>query len=157
MCHFVDCNTNYRYSGLDTRPDMEISEEMVLKQLNESVESGLVADRERGIFIREGYGALVGICPENCTTLDDVLKFTSNDFNRGVIGKPTIKEKLKEVITGNHLLKDPYFSYQKLVDEGYDLVLGPGCMVYGQQWNKAIYCRNYEEILENNKVNEIKR
>lgn len=94
MSHFVKCNTRYKYSGTDTMPDVEIPEEMILKQLEESVKSGLLVDQERGIFIKEGYGALVGICPENCATLDDALKYTADDFDRTIVGRPTMKQKL---------------------------------------------------------------
>lgn len=150
MLHFMDCNSRFRF---DEMHDFEITEEMMLEQLNESMESGLILDRETGIFIRDGYGALVGFCPENCSTIEDVLKYTLLDWNRKVVGKPTVKEKIREVMNGENLPFDPYYEYHKLVDEGYDLVLGPGCAVYGQQWSKAVYCRNYEQILENSKSN----
>ena len=146
--YFVDCNSRLRFDGFS---NVEASEEMMLKQLNESIESGLVVDREAGIFIRDGYGALVGYCPENCSTIEDALKYTFLDRNRKVVGKPTVGEKIREIISGYNLQSDPIYAYQKLVDEGYDLVLGPGCAVYGEQWSKAIYCRNYDEILENSK------
>ncbi len=152
MLHFMDCNSKIRFD-FEIMNDSEISEEMMQKQLNESIESGLIADREAGIFIRDGYGALVGFCPENCSTIEDVLKFTLLDWNRKTAGKPTLKEKIREIIKGNNFPFDPYYEYQELVDEGYDLVLGLGCAVYGQQWGKAVYCRNYDEILEKSKSN----
>lgn len=150
MLNFIDCNSRFRS---DEYTDVQISEEMMLEQLNESIESGLLPDREAGIFIREGYGALVGFCPDNCETIEDVLEYTLNDWNRKTVGKPTLGEKIREVVNGDNLPFEPYYGYSKLVDEGYDLVLGPGCAVYGQQWNKAVYCRNYEELLENSKSN----
>lgn len=155
MHYFIECNTRYRNYGTET--DIEISEEMMKEQLEESIKSGLIVDQERNIFIKEGYGALVGICPENCATLNDALKYTANDFDRATVGRPTMKQKIQEIVSGNYLLTDPYFPYQKLIDKGYDLVLGPGCMVYGQKWIKAIYCQNYEEILENNKTNSMSK
>lgn len=144
MKNFVDCNSDFRFDGVN---DYQISKEEMLKQLNESIESGLVVDQELGVFIKNNYGALVGFCPENCSTINDVLKYTLLDFDRKIVGKPTAKEKIKGLFDSKDSLYDPYFGYQKLVEDGYDLVIGPGCVVYGEHWDKAIYCRNYEEIL----------
>ncbi len=153
MLKFINCNSNPRFDGA---MDFRAPESIMLEQLNESIESGLIPNHEQGIFIRYGYGALVGFCPENCTTIEDALRFTFADFNRKVVGRPTIKERICELINGDYLLTNPYFGYAKMVEEGYDLVLGPGCVVYGEKWSKAIYCRNYDEILENsNKKNKI--
>lgn len=121
----------------------------MLEQLKESIKSGLVPDYEAGIFIKENYGALVGFCPENCITIEDVLGYTQVDFKRKNAGKPTIKGKIREFINGDNLPFNEYFGYKKFVDEGYDLVIGTGCVVHGQKWPKAVYCRNYEEILSN--------
>lgn len=155
MAKFINCNDRLRDDESSYGP-YEISQEELEKELDESVKSGLLVDYENGIFIKEGYGALVGFCPKNCLTLDDILKYTHNDFNRKVVGKPTFKEKLKEVASRNIIGNDLYFNYQKLVDEGYDLVIGPGCVVHGQKFDRAIYCQNYKEILENDYESNIK-
>ena len=156
MSQFIDCNSRYRYddSGSFCEEDIKVSKEVVIKQLNESIDSGLIVDCEAGIFIKEGYGALIGFCPDNCSTIDDVLNYTIPDWERKTAGKPTIKEKIREIKDGENLPFDPYFGYKKLVDNGYDLVIGPGGMVYGERWNKAVYCKNYQTILnrENNKA-----
>lgn len=127
--------------------DYEVSEEIMLRQLRDSIESGLIPDRELGIFIKEGYGALVGCCPANCSSIEDALNYTCLDFNRKSAGRTTIKERLREFMDRDNFPVAPYFGYQQLVNEGYDLVIGPGCEVYGEHWDKAIYCRNYIEIL----------
>ncbi len=145
---FVDCNSNFRFNGVT---DYRVSEDVLTRQLDESIESGLIVDRDLGVFIRDNYGALVGFCPDNCMTIEDVLKFTLVDWHRKVVGKPSIKEKIREIKDGDNLPYGPYFGYDKLVDAGLDLVVGPGCTVFGEHWNKAVYCRNYEEIL-NRKV-----
>ena len=46
---------------------------------------------------------------------------------------------------------EPYFLYGKYITEGYDLIIGPGCIANGDLWEKAIYCVNYLEILESEK------
>ena len=80
-----------------------------------------------------------------------MLTYTLLDFNRKTVGKPTIRKKINEFISGDNFRYDAYFGYQRLVNDGYDLIIGPGCSVYGEQWPKAIYCRNYEEILNKSK------
>ena len=145
MLHFIDCNSRVRFEDIF---NFEITEETLEKQLSESIESGLMPDRENGIFLKDGYGALVGFCPNNCSTIDEAIKYTLLDKKRKTVGKPTAMERIREVITGENLPfdvpYDPYYGYHKLIEEGYDLVVGPGCVVNGQQWEKAIYCRNYE-------------
>ena len=142
---FMDCNSRYRQddSGSFCEEDIEISKEVLLKQLNESIDSGLIVDCEAGIFIKEGYGALVGFCPDNCSTVSDVINYTIPDWKRKTVGKPTIREKIREIMSGENLPFGPYFGYKEMSESGYDLVIGPGGMVYGQKWNKAVYCRNY--------------
>lgn len=153
MKHFMDCNSNIRYDGIS---DYCASEELILRQLEESTKSGLVPNRELGIYTRDGYGALVGYCPDNCISLEDVVNYTYQDFGRETVGKPTIKEKIKEVVNRDGIPADSYFGYKSLIADGYELIIGPGCDVNGEHWNKAIYCRNYEEILnrDNNKDTE---
>ena len=143
MNHFADCNSKLRYDGFS---DYEVSEEQFLRELKDSIDSGLIPDQERGIFIKEGFGALVGFCPDNCYSMEDVLSYSSADWHRQTVGKPSIGERAREVINGE-LTDNNYFGYKKMVQEGYDLVLGPGVKVYGQQWGKAIYCKNYQQIL----------
>ena len=145
----MDCNSNFRSDDISS---VYISEELVLKQLQDSVKSGLIPDRESGIFLRDGYGALVGVCPANCKTIKDVLKHSTADFRRKMAGKLTIREKIREFINQD-LTDNIYFNYKEMVEDGYDLVIGPGCNVHGQQWPRAIYCRNYEEILNQSKSN----
>lgn len=151
MNHFANCNDRLRYDGFS---DYKVSEEQFLRELKESIDSGLIPDQERGIFIKEGYGALVGFCPENCHSIEDVISYSSADWNRQTVGKPTIGERAREVINGE-LTDNTYFGYKNIVKEGYDLIIGPGCSVYGQQWGKAIYCRNYQQILNGEIKNEI--
>ena len=154
MYNFIDCNSSFR--KYDSAASGYISEEVFLRQLQDSVESGLIPDREKGIFIREGFGALVGWCPENCKTIEDAINYSTADFNRKTVGKPTVKEKISEFIH-NDITDNFYFNYNKMLQDGYDLVIGPGCSVYGEKWGKAIYCRNYEEILNRPESNQKSR
>lgn len=150
MNSFVNAYDTTRFYPDASLGIYEITEEEMLKNLKQSIESGLMLDEDAGIFIKEGYGALVGGCPSNCSTIDDAIKFTMADYDRKIVGKPTVKEKLTEIMNRDtHLFTDPIFEYKELIEKGYDLVLGPGCVVNGKIWDKAVYCRNYEEILEN--------
>lgn len=142
--HFIKCNNRIR----DDFFVYELSDSEYEKQMNESIKSGLIPNYEDDIFVREGYGALVGFCPSNCSTIEDLTNFTVLDFNRNTVGKPTIKEKIKEIVGRNNLSCDPYYNYNRILEEGYDLVIGPGGFVNGENWDKAVYCRNYEDILE---------
>ena len=48
-------------------------------------------------------------------------------------------------------------SDENYVKEGADLVIGPGCKVEGLQYDKAVYCRNYKEMVAKiNAQNETK-
>ena len=128
-----------------------VSDEQHLKELKESIESGLIVDEENKVFVKEGYGALVGKCPDNCNSMEDLLSFSSYDRDRKAVGKPTISERMKEKLKelkGEYNLENYYAGFQMLIDEGYDLVVGPGCSFYGNKVEKAIYCRNYQEMIE---------
>lgn len=159
MVYFIDCNTISRPRGSGRCSTLEdcykITEEEYLDQLLKSYKSGLVADGDKGIYLKEGFGALVDFCPDNCSTLEELLNFTASDFYRE---KPTgipITKKVWEARYGKDrtyldgLQDGLYFNYKSLVEEnGYDLVIGPSCSVYGQFWNKGVYCKNYQAILD---------
>ena len=54
--------------------------------------------------------------------------------------------------------KDPYYPYYKfMTEDGYDLVIGPGGYIDGVKANKLVYCKNYLDILENEKKSYKKR
>ena len=150
MNHFINSNSKSRN---DEHGNYEISETDFLKELKQSIESGLVVDSETGIFIRKGYGALVGVCPSNCNTIQELINYTYNDFHRKKVGKPTLMEKLHEIKNDSTIMTSPHFGYKEYMDEGYDLVIGPGCYVNGEKWEKAVYCKNYLEIMEREKQN----
>ena len=157
MVNFVNCNSRIR-EDLDCfgipGTDYKLTEKQYLEELRLSIESGLLPDIEKDIFIREGHGALVGYCPDNCHTLEELLKYTSSDSNRQkVTGAPLTKKEWKDIYgttsTYSELQLEPYFPYRRYVSEnGYDLVIGPGAFVNGQTFNKAVYCRNYLNIIE---------
>lgn len=108
-------------------------------------------DTENDIYVREGYGAVVGACPDNCENISDVVKFTMYDFNRKKVGESSLVDK----ILGRDKYTKPYYGYGKLLEEGYDLLVGPGGAINGQVANKLVYCKNYLDILNaENKSNK---
>ena len=144
--YFIECSDRIRdddFFGVYELSDSEYEE-----QMKKSIESGLIPNYEDDIFVREGYGALVGYCPSNCLTIEDLTIFTVLDFNRKTVGKPTIKEKFREIINRKIFSYEPYYGYKRILEEGYDLVIGPGGFVNGHNWGKAVYCQNYKDILE---------
>ena len=159
MAHFVDCNTRERTRSKYIIDDYKITEKQFFEEMKKSIDSGLLIDIERGIYIKEGYGALVGICPENCHSLEDLFKFTGADFNRKIVtGKPQTRREWKADVDATvgpycKIQLPPRFYYKHLAEEdGYDLVIGPGGSVKGVTWNKAVYCRNYLQILEQERL-----
>ena len=176
MTNFVDCNSKTRLIMLEaTAIDdiIEISEKQFIEELEKSIASGLIPDLEKGIFVREGYGALVGEVPSNCKNLEELLKFTEDDFGRKVVtGKPeTIEEWRKKWGYSKDVAKamqmsfpfieaqsPPLFHhYNHLISEkGYDLVIGPGCSVHGETWGRAVYCRNYLQVLDDEREGQNK-
>lgn len=98
----------------------------------EYMKSGLIPDFEKDLFVRPGYGALVFSCG-GIKTLDGVIKECQNHDN--------------------------YYDFPGKIEDGYKFVIGPGVARYGKFLSNitfshyAIYCSNYEEIIEklNNK------
>jgi len=84
--------------------------------------SGLVPDFEKDLYVRPGYGALV-LCCGNCDTLEKVILFS--EYNN-------------------------YYDFREKINEGYNFVVGPGVGAFGTFIGSsyAVYCSNYLEILE---------
>lgn len=120
--NFASCNTKTRYDDFTYQP-LKITDDCYLRELKESVESGLVPVPELDIFVREGYGALVGRCPTECKNLKELFNYKRT--NSGA-----------------------FFGYERYANEGAELVIGPGCKLYGQNFEKAVYCKNYKEMIE---------
>lgn len=133
---FISCTDRTRYDRVASHPYV-IMEGKYLSELKESLESGLIPVPELDVFVREGYGALVGRCPSECKTLEQLYQYNPD---------LSIVEKLKNALTGKK--NESIFDYENYVKEGADLVIGPGCKVEGLQYDKAVYCRNYKEMIE---------
>ena len=125
---------------------IELEEDTYLNELKESVESGLVPIPELDLFVREGYGALVCGCPEKCKTLEQFLNYRKKDMFFDL-------RDPKGFFVGEKI----YGDYSKDIEEGAELVIGPGCKVLGNTLSKAIYCKNYEEMLMKQNQNNKKR
>lgn len=142
---FVNCNSKTRFDDFTYMP-FEITEECYLRQLKESLESDIVPFPELDVFVKEGYGALVGGCPLECETLEQLFQYNPN---------LSLIERLKNTLTGKK--NKSVFGYEDYVKEGADLVIGPGCTANGIHYNKAVYCRNYKEMVAKiNAQNETK-
>lgn len=102
---------------------------------------------QRGLFIRKGYRAILGYCPEKCEIIEELLIFSFNDFKRKSICKPTIIERIREHLDQMQYENSPHYDYKEYFAQDYDLIIGSGGVVNGETWKKAVYCRNYEEIL----------
>lgn len=95
--------------------------------------AGLVLDYEKDICIREGYGALVFCCGKD-SSLDEVIEKSIKFEN--------------------------FYDFPGKINQGYKFVIGPGISIESDENNNikyldyAVYCSNYEEILEmlNNKT-----
>ena len=152
---FINVNNKMRWTEFDF--EIQITDEQWKKELADSEKSGLILDLEHDIYIREGYGALVGGCPKNCSTLEQLFNYTKYDINRKIAGKPTLRSFLSEIRDrfvyipgcGFTLLEfNDYYGYKKKAEEeGMDLVIGPGGYIEGNYYEKAVYCRNYKELL----------
>ena len=59
---FIDFNYDIRTVDFYA---LAIDRAEILRELSYSIKSGLTVDIERGILIKEGYGAVVGCCPDN--------------------------------------------------------------------------------------------
>ena len=148
-------NTNHKVrDAWFTNNEMEITDEEWEMQMDESEKSGLIPDFEHNIYVREGYGALVGICPDNCSTLEQLFNYTRYDRIRKVAGKPTLLEYLLEIrvrIKYRELFRNfdgDYFGYKEIFEkEGMDLIIGPGGCFEGEYSKKAVYCQNYKKLL----------
>lgn len=179
--YFINCNSKNRYNPISV---YTINETEWNKQINESENSGLKPIYEKNIFVKDGYGALVGYCPENCQTIDELINYTWQDFHRNTPGNPTFTEKYAEILYLINLKMKYYgsikkgifgkndqwifdysensktknlklFIYDELQKNGYKLIIGPGCYANGILYNKAIYCENYDEIIDNNLKSKI--
>jgi hypothetical protein len=165
-------NTNHRARWTDFDDEIQISFDQWKRELTMSAKSGLIPDLSNNIYVREGYGALVGWCPDNCSTLKQLFNYTKDDKFLEVAGSPNLKELLLKlfllitrgelfeeisyrmldlaatIISGEKIEDDDYFGYKKkVIEEGMDLVIGPGGYVEGDIWDKAVYCRNYKQVL----------
>ena len=148
MKHFFSCNDMYKQVPYGNGQEVKISDEQKKNYLEQSIQSGFIVDQENDIYIREGYGAVVGACPDNCNNIADVINFTVYDWNRKKVGHPTFMQKILGETT-----KEPYYPYGKfMTEEGYDLVVGPGGYINGEFANKLVYCQNYLDILEAEKT-----
>lgn len=153
MNHFFSCNSRYVQVPYGDGQEVVVSEKTKNEYLKQSIQSGFIIDQENDIYIRKGYGAVVGACPDNCNTINDVLNFTVFDWNRKKVGHPTLKQRLLGEVT-----TDPYYPYNKfMTEDGYDLVIGPGGYIDGIKVNKLVYCKNYLDILEAEKKSYKKR
>lgn len=148
-------NTNHRVRKGFGGPycEIEITDIVWKYEMAESEKSGLFPDLAHNIYVREGFGALVGWCPDNCSTLAQLLNYNPYHRLRKIPDKPTLLELIKEFrirIADNTLFNNPpyYNTYKKKFEkDGMDLVIGPGGYVEGEYWEKAVYCRNYRELL----------
>lgn len=131
--YFIKCNNISTGEG-----NFFNSETEYLENLKKSIESGLEPDENLDIFVKVGYGALVGFCPSSCETIDQLLNYSFNNSNN---------------VNKNSNIPD-YFGYKGDISSGADLVIGPGCSVRGKTWEKAVYCRNYKEILMKNEFDK---
>lgn len=131
---------------------IEVSDQGNYEDIKTAIASGLVLDKENDLFIKEGYGALVGFCPSNCNTIEELIKYTHADFNRKTPGKPTLIERITEMTGPYRIIRnDVYYGYHHDIEEGAELVIGPGCSWHGIFPEKAVYCKNYLEMLEQRK------
>ncbi len=137
---------------VSTMPDIKVSDQENKKDIMASIASGLVLDEENDLFIKNGYGALVGFCPSNCNTIEELIKYTHADFERKTPGHPTLTERIKEM-TGpyRNIRNNVYYGYHHYIEEGAELVIGPGCSWHGIVSEKAVYCKNYLEMLDQRK------
>ncbi len=159
-------NTNHR-ARWNFDYEMQITDEQWEEELADSEKSGLIPDLEHNIYVREGYGALVGICPNNCSTLEQLFNYSKYDRNRKIAGKPTLLSFLSEVldrisyVPGYGFLFidsiDDYFGYKRKSEKGMDLVIGPGGYFQGDYFEKAVYCQNYKQLLGINRENNTKK
>ena len=88
--------------------------------------AGLVPDYENDLFVRRGYGALC-FCCGSCSTLNEVIKVCK--------------------------VFDNYYDFPEKIKKGYRFVIGPGVNAMSNKLglkivDNAVYCINYEEILE---------
>ena len=149
--NFIRPSFKWRFVGL-TIPDIKVSDQENKNDIMASIASGLVLDEENDLFIKNGYGALVGFCPSNCNTIEELQRTRFSKYiqsDRKVPGHPTLTERIKEM-TGPYRIfrNDVYYGYHRYIEEGAELVIGPGCSWYGDVSEKAVYCKNYLEMLE---------
>ena len=160
-------NTNHRARWTEFDDEIQITDEQWKKELADSEKSGLIPDLEHDIYVREGYGALVGICPNNCSTLEQLFNYSKYDMNRKIAGKPTLLSFLSEVLDRISYVpgcgfffrdSNDYYGYKKKSEkEGMDLVIGPGGYIQGYYWEKGVYCQNYKQLLGINRENNTKK
>lgn len=103
--------------------DYDCNDAVLMKQFYYR-RAGLILDYERDICIRNGYGALVFCCGLN-NNLDDVISKS---------------------------LSTNFYDFDKKMNDGYKFVIGPG--IYydekkGSVVDYAVYCSNYEEVIDN--------
>lgn len=91
--------------------------------------NGFKIDQENDVYVRKGYGAWIFNVDDSINTIEDLFNF-KDEF-------------------GNKWYKDRIIT---LLDEGYDLVIGPGATTNNSEiCGKGLYCKNYREIAERKK------
>lgn len=133
MKHFFErCSTNI--TGDDYYDYVNNTD--VNMRCYEYMKAGLVPDFDKDIFVRPGYGALVFCC---------------GDFS-----------KLDKVINECKRF-DNFYDFPGKIEEGYQFVIGPGVPKYNKFLNNisfshyAVYCSNYEEIIEKLNNNSLRK
>lgn len=102
----------------------------VLNQQSKFKRLGFIVDTKNDLFVKPSVGALVFFCGE-CNTLDKLLSETK-DINI-------------------------YFDIPEMIDNGYQFVVAPVTnkihdVVNGISYGHALFCSNYEEILDRKKA-----
>ena len=128
--YFIMCN------NISRNEEIFVSKEKHSKDLQQSIKSGLIPDLDLNLFVKSGYGALVGFCPPNCDTIEQLLNYSMHEYSKLNISQITAVPDTLDI-----------FGYKSDIENGAELVIGPSCSIRGEIWEKAVYCKNYREML----------
>ena len=91
---------------------------------------GFTIDRDNAIYIKEHFGAFKSNVNPKIKSIEDLRNYYDEVLKR-----------------------NPYDEVIRLMDEGYEFVLGPGAPAEnGDILGVGLYCKNYPEILERSNI-----
>ena len=109
-------------------PTNPIQENLIMQN------AGFIIDKQNDVYVKKGLGAYKTNIDEEISSIEDLRNYYDELFS-----------------------KNPYDDIIKLIDEeGYDFIIGPGAPANdGVVYGNGLYCKNYKEIIENQKANKL--